>query len=205
LGYAQRDAASRRFFLSSKLLSVGSRGLGESTLVERSLDVMRRLRDAVRETVILGVLHGDEVICLEQVLALHPFKFMVDPGLRAPLHNNAPGKALWAFLPEPQRDALLQRVVFTRETPKTITTAAEMARELQRVRAAGYATDCGEAIEGCNCAAAPVFDHRSYPLAALWISGPAHRFTESTLSDAGRLVRQHAAEISRRLGAPLAE
>lgn len=205
LGYAQRDAASKRFFLTSKLLSVGSRGMGESSLVERSLDVMRRLRDAVRETVLLGVLHGDEVVCLEQVLALHPFKFMVDPGLRAPLHSNAPGKALWAFLPEAQREALLAGTSFTRETPRTITDPADMARELTRVRQAGYATDCGEAIEGCNCVAAPILDHRGYPLAALWVSGPSHRFAESLLDPAGSLVRRHADEISQRLGAPAAE
>jgi len=203
LGYAQRDAVSKRFFLTSKLLTVGSRGVGEQSLVERALDVMRELRDATRETVLLGILHGDEVVCLEQVLALHPFKFMVDPGLHAPLHSNAPGKALWAFLPQAQRDALLARAQLVPETPHTITTREAMADELARVRELGYATDRCESLEGCHCVAAPVLDHRGYPLAAVWISAPSHRLAESLFPETGRLVREHAERISQRLGHPV--
>lgn len=200
LGYAQRDVASKRFFLTSKLLSVGSRGLGESSLVERSLDVMRELRDRVRETVLLFLLSGDEVICLEQVLSLYSFKFMVDPGSRWPLHTNAPGKALWAFLPEPQREALLARIQFTPRTPHTITTREAMSRELARICQEGCAFDVGEDAEGCNCAAATVLDHHGYPVAAICVSGPANRLTEAVLPEIGKFVCEHAERISQRLG-----
>jgi DNA-binding IclR family transcriptional regulator len=200
LGYAQRDAISKRFFLTSKLLSVGGRGLGEHSLMERALDVMRELRDAVRETVLLGVLNGDEIVCLEQVLSLHAFKFMVDPGLRAPLHSCAPGKAIWAYLPDAQREAMLARVQLTRLTPHTITTPAAMADELRQTRALGYAVDRAEGIEGCHCVAAPVLDHRNYPLAAIWVSGPANRLAESMFPAVGKLTVEHAARISQRLG-----
>ncbi len=203
LGYAQRDTVSKRFFLTSKLLTVGCRGLGEQSLVERALDVMRELRDTTRETVLLGILNGDEVVCLEQVLALHPFKFMVDPGLRAALHSNAPGKAIWAHLPPAQREALLARVNLVPETPHTITTREAMAAELDRVRERGYATDCCESLEGCHCVAAPVLDHRGYPLAAVWISAPSHRLSETHFAVTGRLVRAHAERISQRLGHPV--
>lgn len=205
LGYAQRDAASKRFFLTSKLLSVGSRGMGESSLVERSLDVMRELRDAVRETVLLFLLSGDEVVLLEQVLSLYSFKFMVDPGSRWPLHTNAPGKSLWAFLPEPQRAALLASATFAPRTPRTIITSEAMRRELAQVRESGFALDIGEDTEGCNCAAAPVLDHHGYPLAAICISAPANRLTEAKLPDVGRLVKEHAARISQRLGYPTSQ
>jgi IclR family acetate operon transcriptional repressor len=200
LGYAQRDMGSKRFFLTSKLLSVGSRGLGESSLVERSLDVMRELRDTVRETVLLFLLSGDEVVLLEQVLSLHSFKFMVDPGTRWPLHTNAPGKALWAFMPESQRDGLLARSPFSPRTSRTITTSEAMRGELERVCELGYAVDIGEDAEGCNCAAAPVLDRHGYPLAAICVSGPANRLTEAALPQVGLLVKDHTARISQRFG-----
>lgn len=200
LGYAQRDALSKRFFLTSKLLSVGCRGLAEQSLVERALDVMRQLRDAVRETVLLGVLNGQEVVCLEQVLSLHAFKFSVDPGLRAPLYSSAPGKVLWAFLSDSERDALLERIELVPFTANTITTREALARELAHVREQGYATDRGEGLDGCHCVAAPVVDHRGYPLAAVWISGPAYRLGESMFPEVARLVIEHAQRISERLG-----
>ena len=200
LGYAQRDSVSKRFFLTSKLLSVGCRGLAEQSLVERALDVMRELRDAVRETVLLGVLNGDEVVCLEQVLSLHAFKFSVDPGLRAPLYSSAPGKALWAFQSEAQREALLARIPLLPLTANTITSPEAMAKELARVRELGYATDREEGLAGCHCVAAPVVDHRNYPLAAIWVSGPANRLNERMFPEVGRLVMEHAQRISERLG-----
>jgi DNA-binding IclR family transcriptional regulator len=200
MGYAQRDLASKRFFLTSKMLSVGSRGLGESSLIERSLDVMRELRDAVRETVLLFLLSGHEVVLLEQVLSLYSFKFMVDPGSRWPLHTNAPGKALWAFLPQPERNALLAHAPFPPRTARTITSGEAMAAELDRVYQSGCAFDLGEDADGCNCAAAPVLDRRGYPVAAICVSGPANRFTESMLPQAGVLVKAHAARVSQRCG-----
>jgi len=200
LGYAQRDTASKRFFLTSKLLSIGCRGLGEHSLVERALDVMRELRDLVRETVLLGVLNGDEVVCLEQVLSLYAFKFSVDPGLRAPLYSSAPGKALWAFQSDAQRDAMLARIQLVPLTANTITTREAMAGELARVRELGYATDHGEGVEGCHCVAAPVLDHRGYPLAAIWVSGPANRLSEGMFPEVAKLVIEHAQRVSRRLG-----
>lgn len=200
LGYAQRDAASKRFFLTSKLLSVGCRGLAEHSLVERALDVMRELRDATRETALLGVRNGDEVVCLEQALSLHAFKFSVDPGLRAPLHSSAPGKALWAFLSEPERAAILARIPLGRLTANTITDREAMARELARVRELGYATDRGENLEEAHCVAAPVLDHRGNPLAAIWVSGPAHRLTEAMFPAVAKLVIEHARRVSQRFG-----
>jgi DNA-binding IclR family transcriptional regulator len=200
LGYAQRDGVSKRFFLTSKLLSVGCRGLAEHSLVERALDVMRELRDVARETVLLGVLNGDEVVCLEQVVSLHAFKFSVDPGLRAPLHSSAPGKVLWAFQSDVQRAAMLARIQLLPLTANTITTREAMTEELDRVRRLGYATDRGEGLDGCHCVAAPVIDHRGYPLAAIWVSGPAHRLSEAMFPDVARLVIEHAQRISQRLG-----
>lgn len=200
LGYAQRDAVSKRFFLTSKLLSVGCRGLAEHSLVERALDVMRELRDAAKETVLLGVLNGDEVVCLEQVLSLHAFKFSVDPGLRAPLYSSAPGKVLWAFQSDAQRAAMLARIPLVPLTAHTITSPEAMADELERVRQLGYATDCGEGLDGCHCVAAPIVDHRGYPLAAIWVSGPAYRLKETMFPDVARLVIAHAQRISQRLG-----
>lgn len=196
LGYARRDPLSKRFLLTSKLLAVGGRGLGERGLVERAWDVMRELRDQVGETVLLGVLQGNEVICLEQVPARHPFKFMVDPGLRAPLYSNAPGKALWAFLPKAEREALLAQAPFAPRTSHTLVSRADLAHELAQVRQRGFATDREEDLEGCHCVAAPVFDHRGRPMAALWISGPAGRLPVSLFATLGPQVQAHAARLS---------
>jgi len=166
---------------------------------------MRELRDTVRETVLLFLLSGKEVVLLEQVLSLYSFKFMVDPGSKWPLHTNAPGKALWAFLPESQREALLADAPFASRTPRTITSPDAMRRQLAEVRESGCAFDVGEDAEGCHCAAAPVLDHHGYPLAAICVSGPASRLSEAVLPEVGKLVKEHTARISQRFGYSVGE
>lgn len=54
-GYLERMDEGR-LVLSRKVLGIGYRAVGECGIVESSLDVMRQLRDAVKETVCLSVL-----------------------------------------------------------------------------------------------------------------------------------------------------
>jgi DNA-binding IclR family transcriptional regulator len=48
--------------------------------------------------------------------------------------------------------------------------------------------------------AAAVFDHRSYPVASIWISGPSDRVTPGSLDKLGQKVKQFADQLSRQLG-----
>src|SRR5512137_1970271 len=77
-GYLVRDPETKALRLSRKLLAMGNRALGEDNLIALSLDVLKRLRDAVRETVLMGTIVEDELVVLAQELGSHPFKFSVD-------------------------------------------------------------------------------------------------------------------------------
>ena len=199
-GYLLREEDTRRFVLSRKLLALGYAGVGEQNLVEKALDVMRSLRDATRETVILGTLVGDKGMALEQVPGLHPFHFSVDPGNRLHLHTSAPGKALLAFLPEAERGALLSRMALPRFNRRTITRKDALRREMERIRACGFSVDRAEEFEGVHCVAAPVLNQAGHPVAAIWTTGPSDRVPLRSFDAVGRLVREHARRISRRLG-----
>jgi DNA-binding IclR family transcriptional regulator len=204
-GYLARDGASRRFALTRKLLAVGYRALGAHSLVEKALDVMRDLRDQTRETVILGLLNGDAGVTIEQVPGLHAFKFLLDPGMTFPLHCNAPGKAMLAFLPQPQREALLLRMPLKRFTSRTIVRRDALRAELDRVRTLGYAVDRAEMATGCHCVGAPILNQHGFPVAAIWTTGPSDRMPESQFEKIGPSVRRHADRVSRRLGSGLLE
>jgi predicted transcriptional regulator len=53
-GYLQRDDEGRIYSLSRKILALGYEALDELSLVDKSLDVMRELRDETGETVLRG-------------------------------------------------------------------------------------------------------------------------------------------------------
>lgn len=105
-GYLRRDSQTKAFRHTMKMLMTGQRALAESDLVGTALPVMRRLRDALQDTVVLGVLNDKEIIVIESAVGTHLFKFQLNAGHRINIPASAPGKAIVAFLPEDQRDKL---------------------------------------------------------------------------------------------------
>lgn len=199
-GYLERDKESKRFYLSRRVLALGYGALGEDvSLVEEAIGEMRRLRDAVRETVCLSVLVEDQGFVLEQAPGTYPFRCVVNTGMRQPLHASASCKAILAYLPDQERETLLGSIRLHRFTPRTITKRVDLLRELEQVRTCGYAVDRGEHIEGITCVAAPVFSREVRPMAALTVTGPAGRMPEESLEKIGRTIRAHADQISGRL------
>jgi DNA-binding IclR family transcriptional regulator len=204
-GYLVRNEESKNITLSRKLLAMGSKALNEKDLMGSALDVVRYLRDVVKETVLIGTLAGGEFIVLEQVLGSHPFKFSVDVGSRLPLHAAAPAKALLAFLPAQECETLIAKIDFIRFNARTITSAEGLREELESVRQHGYALDRGEQLAGIHCVAAPILDRHGYPIAAVWTTGPADRIRERDLATIGDLFTSQVKIISGRLGYGLLE
>jgi DNA-binding IclR family transcriptional regulator len=199
-GYLVRDEDTKIIRLSRKLVAMGSRTLAEEDLVALSVEVMKSLRDQVRETVLIGTIVETELVVLGQVLGTHHFKFSVDLGTRLPLHAAAPGKAILAWLPTKERDEIICAMPFVKFNDQTIRTPQEYLAELKTVLQDGYAVDRGEQLSGIHCVAAPVFNRHGYPIASLWITGPTDRIRRSDFGPVGAKVLEHARAISGRLG-----
>lgn len=199
-GYLRREGDDMRYRLSRKLLSLGYKAVGEDKLIEHSLAIMQRLRDETQETVLIGIRAELQGVVLEQVASTQPVKFLVDPGTHFPLHTSAPGKVFVGFAPAAERDALLKRMKFARFNDRTLDSREKFEAELAQVTAQGYAIDRGEEIEGLHCIGAPIFNHRGYPVAAIWVTGPSFRFPESAFGRISKLVVAAAGTISRSFG-----
>ncbi len=197
--YVVREDATMRFRLTGKLLRLGQPRVADASLVECSLDAMRMLRDAVGETVQVGIPIGDEGIIIEKIESTQAVRIGVNIGLRFPLHNNAPGKVLLAFRHLKEFERTINRIKLTRCTARTITDKATLRAECKRVTKQGYATDWGEADEGIHCVAAPVRDRLNVLVATLWVSGIAGRMPKSTFASVAGEVMKAAGEIERRL------
>lgn len=198
--YINRDERSKQFSLSGKLLWLGYSAVNEQNLVEKSFDIMHDLRDLVQETVLIGVLLGDQGTVLEQVPGTYSIKFLVDPGAHFPLHTAAPSKAILAFTPEPSQKKIVDAIDFKVFNKKTITGKRKFYEVLSNTRAMGYGIDLGEEIEGIHCVAAPIFNRHGFPTAAIWTTGPAERMPVNKIHQIAEIVSRHARLISQRLG-----
>lgn len=85
-------------------------------------------------------------------------------------------------------------------TPFTIVAAADLEKELERVRRNGYAINRGEWRDGVGGVAAPIRDSRSMVVAAVGLSGPVDRLKAPALREHAQLVVEAAEGISCELG-----
>ena len=198
LGYIRRDEKTKRYAVTQKLLLLGQPHSGHRSLDECALEPMRRILAATGETTQLCCLAEADCVMLEQLPALHPFKYIVDLGSRVPIHCCAPGKAILAFLPDDALDAVLPRLKFEKHTERTILSRKALLVELERVRACGYALDRGEHFDGIHCVAAPLLDRHGHTIAAITIAGPAARIPTNRFAQIGQTIIAAASDAARR-------
>jgi len=205
-GYAEREEETKVYRASCKLLSLGHAAVGGERLIQAAGPILRAMRDATGETALLGTLAGNHGVVLDQIPSSHPVKVVVEIGHAFSLHTAAPAKAMLAYWSPEAQKAFVQKLQFVKKTRHTLTGVAAYLAELKRVEACGYALDRGEESETFACAGAPVFDHRSLPIASIWISGPSDRLPLVLLEKLGEQVKRFADQLSRRLGfaSPLA-
>ena len=199
-GYVAKNKDERTFRMSRKLAALGYAAFGESNIVEKSMDILRQMRDKLGETSMLGTMLDDGCVMIEQAPGTQPFKFLGEIGMKIGFHASAPGKAMLAFLPRDEADKKIKKIKFQKYNENTIVERKDFLAELEKVKSCGYAFDKGEEIEGVNCVGAPILDAHGYPVAAIWITGPRERIRSEQLDDIGLIVREYALAISARLG-----
>lgn len=199
-GYLAKDDVTARFSLTHKIFGMAMSSIGGPSLLEYAYDPMRRLRDRLSETVVVGTLTEDRIVILDQIIGSHHFCFTVKPGMNVCLHASAPGKAITAFMDEHERDLLLKKIVYTRYNENTIVCESDFLAQLDLVRQSGYALDLGEELAGVRCIGAPIFNRYGKAVAAVWITGPEGRIPDSVIASHGRAIIDCAGEISQKLG-----
>jgi len=198
-GYLHRRESDKRFTLSNKFFDLGRPRVNEKSLVVCALEAMQSMRDETGETVQLMVRSGRKGVVLEQVPGLHPVQVTGQVGMRVPLYSCAPGKAILAFLPEPDLEEWLETVTLKSFTPATRSTEPLLREDLQETRERGYALDLAEGLEGIRCVAAPVLNAHDYPVAAVTVMAPVFRLPDEEFAPVGRACLAAAETIRERL------
>ena len=195
LGYLRQDLETRRYELAAKPFQLTGRTWTDEQLAAIARPFLAALTRRGGESSSLAVYRNGIVRIVAKCEHDGPVRVVQDVGARRDVHCTAVGKAIVAFLPEPEQAALVGRTRFTRHTPKTITTRVAFERELRRIRAADYAIDDEEHIAGIRCIAMPVYGHSGQVLASMCTLGPKIRVTQQKL----RELRGPLAELSRAL------
>ena len=161
--------------------------------------ILDRLARDTGETANLAVMSGGEVVDVALAPSPQPIKHVGWIGRQMPIHATAGGKALIAFAPPDEFRRILDRRL-TRYTSHTITAPAELRQQIRSIRARRTSIAWGEFEKDLVAVAAPVFDHSGRVIAAVTVSGPMFRVSESRILDIEQKVRDAASALSRMLG-----
>jgi IclR family acetate operon transcriptional repressor len=194
-GLVERDVDSGRYRLGIKVVRLANAVLAR-------LDVRRvarpHLEELVRitgETATLHVPGEEDAVTVDVVPSAHYIQHVTQLGRPSIAHASSAGKVMLAFSGRPLPTGPLRAL-----TPRTITTRAALAEEIERVRLDGYAEAFEEREPGLAAVAAPVWSATGALAAIAALQGPTARFGRPEVEAAVAPLVERAALISAALG-----
>ena len=198
-GYIEKIPGRSVYKVGLKLVEISSIYLNSVELKTEATPFLRELTSRLGQPTHLAILDGTDAVYIEKVDMLNNIRLYSQIGRRIPVYCSALGKCLLSGLHDNEIDEILQRCSFNKFTAKTLE-KAELLRQVDTVSVNGYAVDDEEHDEGIRCIASPVFDYRGKVIAAVSIAGPAASIMEQNDSETGRLLKETALNISKRMG-----
>jgi DNA-binding IclR family transcriptional regulator len=178
-------------------LGSSGRAVSNGTLASLAKPILAGLAAETGETALITVRAGTAALCIEQVESPRHMRMAFTIGQVLPLEAGAASRVLLAYAP----DDLVERALngtLTAYTPST-PDAPKLRRQLENVRATGFATSRGEFIAGAFAVAVPVF-HGDEVVAGLALAGPAARCNHRWQVTARPALAEAARKLSGLLG-----
>jgi DNA-binding IclR family transcriptional regulator len=198
-GLVERLPGGENYRLGLKLHELGTHAIESRSLRTEAHPFLVELAQKSGESVHLAIPGPRGAVCLDHVESKTMFLMRTPIGSTFELHCSAIGKAVVAFLPAQEIDALLLTQKFSKYTPYTRVRMSEIRQDLREVVQRGYAMDRQETEVGINCIAVPL----PLPLArgsgAVGMSGPTNRFKGKELKEKIAMNKETVARIAERL------
>lgn len=195
-GFVNQNPETKKYSNSLKLLAMGNHVMGKLGVKEIAKPYMEELSAKTGETVNLGSIVDNRIIYIDKLESSSTIRVDLSVGVTVPSSCSAMGKAILAYLPEPELTEALNSIKFVKYSERSITDKGVLMDELVKIRQRGFAVDDEEYIEGLICFGAPILDFEGRPIAAISICCPKYRYDQERhlllytglVTDAGRNI-----------------
>ncbi len=195
--FLQQNPSTKKYSLGSAVIRL-SRSLNQSlksNLVQIAKPYIDRLRYQLKETVILEILAGENMVLAYVAEGPRIVRLAGDVGDRVAFHAAAGAKAFLAFCAPELRKRLLGTRL-RRLTKNTIIDPVKLQSQMEEIRREGFAIDNEELDEGTMAVAAPIFNHEKKPIAAVVVAGPPQRIAGEHGKSIVSALKKTAKDIS---------
>lgn len=199
-GYVVRDLTTKRFRLGPTARALGRSSLMAPDLRSASIPVLQAIAAQTNETVVLTVPSEDRLYatCIERVESSQPLRLSVSPGRSLPLHAGAQQKAILAFLPDEDRERILEGPL-ERLCKSTIVDPEKLRQELKGIRQRGWARSFEETNLGTWGLAMTVLDGQGHAVASFGVAGPQVRLQRNLMVEWVELLSMGVTELAEKL------
>jgi DNA-binding IclR family transcriptional regulator len=176
-------------------------------LVEERLDLrvaaseeLAQLRQATGLTVFMIVPHGHQATCIDRLAGSNVDVLALRLGGSLPLYCGAGPRVLLAWLSPEDQEHYLREAPFRKLTPHTLSSSAELRRDIARTRDLGYVLSMEDVTIGVAAVGAPIHDASGNVVATVSVAGLKHEFEGDAGARVFDLVRSTADRVSAALG-----
>ncbi|NML43577.1 IclR family transcriptional regulator [Ramlibacter sp. G-1-2-2] len=170
-GFLQQNARDGRLSIGLAVLPLAASLLDTHRLRADAMPHIQALAQKLNARVNLGILHQQKIMILggaeKPTLPVIHSRF----GRTVPMHCCALGKAILAWLPPAETQAILRDQPLVGRTPNTITTAPALLADLEKTRERGWSTEFRENTATSCCIGVPILDGMERPVAAISVAG----------------------------------
>ncbi len=198
-GMVEQDARSKRYRLSLEFFALAARAGNTGNLRELVRPAMLRLSASLGDSLFLLVRSGFDAICLDRSEGPFPIRtFTGDIGGRVALGVGQGSLAILAFLPEEERDTVIQYNL-PRLKDFHLYDEVFLRSEVENVRTLGYAGRNTGVLQGMAGVAVPILDRDGRAVAALSVATVSDRLGPDRLPTVVDMLKREAALIGPRI------
>jgi len=199
-GFLQQDSETRKYQLGPKIYELGVVLAGSLEVNQKASNPAHQLAKRTQHLVRIAILDNDSaLITLDAYPRSLPF-LSRQFGPRAPLYCTAVGKALLAFLEQPEVDVYLEQTELTPYTANTLIQKDQLLRDLEETRQRGYSINREEHLLSRSAVGAPIFERRGRLSASMSLVGYPSYILGKHMESLAKEVMNTALEISRSMG-----
>lgn len=167
LGYLEKDATTRRYRLSVRVLDLAYGFLSKDPAIVMGMPQLIDARRRIGETLNMGRLDGTDFIYTVRMPAHRLSVFATLIGRRQPAVSASGGRAILSKSPRALAEALFDARPPAPMTPHTITDRARLLARIDEAREKGFAATDQELLLGELAVSAPILDEYGAPVGAV--------------------------------------
>lgn len=200
LGFVEKDNQTKTYSLGPGLLSLSRHILDHIDIRERAAPFLKELAMNTGSSALLGLISADQVFVVAKHEGNQNIGINIRLGHRFHITAGAHGKAIVAFMPEPERKRIMSRKrLFFYGSPELMD-IAKLNAELEKCRIQGFSKDIGGLQSGINAVSSPVFGPQQRLIGCIILMGT---YPKEEVEKNGYITSSKARQLSLALGADI--